>query len=393
MAYGTWCSAARPEMFNLDVRSVILVSGALSLLMATVLYFLRRSFPSSIRGLGEWAAAPAIIFVATLLFGARGAIHDLFSVVLANLLLLGGSMLMYFGSQRFFNLAPSIRPWSALILLALLPLTWFALVQPHYGVRVAMVGGLMSLIALVHARLILRHGTRTFSSYFTGGALLLLVFSQGMRCLSAFDLAAGDRIFDNNLPTQTAYVALNAFAILMTTIGMVLMATDKLRAEIEYLASHDTLTGALSRRVLIDACEQELERCRRKGHRMSLLMLDLDNFKAINDAHGHLVGDRALVDFTIRAKAALRRPDRFGRYGGEEFVALLPETSLEEALVVAERIRAAVENSTAEQAYTVSVGVAGNHADDTTVDAVLSRADTALYAAKAAGRNCVRPAA
>ena len=379
-------------MFNLDVRSVILVSGVLSLLMAMVLYFLRRSFPPSIRGLSEWAAGPAVIFVATLLFGARGAIPDAFSVVLANLLLLSGAALLYFGSQRFYNLTPSIRPWSALILLAMLPIAWFALVDPHYGVRVAIFGGLMSLLALVHARLILRRGAHTFSSYFTGGALLLLALSQALRCLSALDLSAGDRILDNNLPTQTVYVTLNAFTILMTTIGMVLMATDKLRAEIEFLASHDALTGALSRRVLIDACEQELERCRRKAHRMALLMIDLDNFKSINDARGHLVGDRVLVDFTIRAKAALRRPDRFGRFGGEEFVALLPETSLGEALVVAERIRAAAENSTAEHGYTVSVGVAGNHADDSAVDAVLNRADTALYAAKAAGRNCVRAA-
>lgn len=379
-------------MFNLDVRSVILVAGVLSLLMAMVLFFLRRSFPPSIRGLGEWAAAPAIIFVATLLFGARGAIPDLFSVIVANMLLLGGAVLMYFGSQRFFNLAPSLRLWSGLLVLALLALSWFALVEPHYGVRVAIVGGLMSLLALAHARLILHHGPRVFSSYFAGGAQLLLALSQAMRGLSAFGLAAGDRIFDNSLPTQTAYVALNAFTILMTTIGMVLMATDRLRAEIEYLASHDTLTGALSRRVLIDACEQELERCRRKGRSMSLLMIDLDNFKAINDAHGHLVGDRVLVDFTGRAKAALRRPDRFGRFGGEEFVALLPETSLDAALVVAERIRADVANSTAAQGYTVSIGVAGSHADDTTVDAILSRADTAMYAAKAAGRNCVRPA-
>ncbi|MDA8256174.1 MAG: hypothetical protein M0Z99_11160 [Betaproteobacteria bacterium] len=103
-------------MFNLDVRSVIPVSGVLSLLMATVLYFLRRSFPPGIRGLGEWAAGPAVIFVATVLFGARGAIPDVFSVVLANLLLLGGAAMLYFGSQRFYNLTPSFRPWSALVL-------------------------------------------------------------------------------------------------------------------------------------------------------------------------------------------------------------------------------------------------------------------------------------
>ena len=376
-------------MFNLDVRSVILVAGALSLLMAMVLFFLRRSFPPSIRGLGEWAAGPAVIFIATLLFGARGMIPDLFSVVLANLLLLGGAAMLYFGSQRFFGLSPSVRPWSLLILAALLVLAWFALVQPHYGVRVAIVGAVMSLLSLVHAQLILQRGTRGIGSYVTGGALLLLALSQAMRCISALELSAGDRILDNTLPAQTAYVTLNAFAILMTTIGMVLMATDKLRAEIEFLASHDSLTGALSRRVLIDACEQELERSRRKHHRFSLLILDLDHFKAINDAHGHLVGDSVLVDFVVRAKAMLRRPDRFGRYGGEEFVALLPETSLDEARIVAERIRTEVESSLARPGYTVSIGVASSGPDDTTVDAVLSRADAALYRAKAAGRNCV----
>lgn len=377
-------------MFNLDVRSVILVAGALSLLMSMVLFFLRRSFPPSIRGLGEWAAGPAIIFVATLLFGARGVIPDLFSVVLANLLLLGGTVLLYFGSQRFFGLPPSIRLWSALILPAMLALAWFALVQPHYGVRVAIVGAMMSLLSLVHALLILRHGARAFASYFTGSALLLLTLSQAMRCVSALELSAGDRILDNTLPAQTAYVTLNAFAILMTTIGMVLMATAKLRSEIEFLASHDSLTGALNRRVLIDACEQELERSRRKHHVFSLLMLDLDQFKAINDTHGHLVGDRVLVDFVNRARAMLRRPDRFGRYGGEEFVALLPETSRDEALIVAERIRAEVEHSPAQPACTVSIGVACSGTDDATVDAVLNRADAALYRAKAAGRNCVR---
>ena len=380
-------------MFHLDVRSVILVAGVLSLLMAMVLFFLRRSFPPGIRGLGEWSAAPAVIFVATLLFGARGAIPDLLSVVLANLLLLGGTVLLYFGSQRFFGMRPSILPWSALILVALLPFAWFALVQPHYGVRVAIVGGLMSLLALIHARLVLVHGQRAFASYVTGGALLLLALSQAMRFLSAFYLAADDRIFDNTLPSQTAYVAVNAFAILLTTIGMVLMATDKLRAELEHLASHDPLTGALSRRALIDACEQELERCRRKQRLFSLLMLDLDHFKSINDAHGHLAGDRVLVDFVIRAQSMLRRPDRFGRFGGEEFVALLPETTSDEALIVAERIRAEVAGAMAQPVYTVSIGVASSHADDVTVDTVLGRADDALYQAKAAGRNCVRVAA
>ena len=380
-------------MFNLDVRSVILIAGIMSLLMAVVLFFLRRNYPPSIKGLSEWAAAPAIIFLATLLFGARGAIPDFLSIVIANLLLFGGASLLYFGSQRFLGVEPSIKLWSGLILLTLIPLAWFALAEPHHGVRVALITTFMTALSFTHARLILIRGTRSFSSHFTAIALLTLALTQSLRFVSALSLPAADGIFDSTSPSQTTYVSVYAFAALTATIGMVLMATDKLRAEFEHLAGHDSLTGALSRRVLIDACERELERCRRKGHSMSLLMIDLDNFKAINDAHGHLVGDRVLVDFTGRANAALRRPDRFGRFGGEEFVALLPETTLDQALVVAERMRAEVANSTAAQRYTVSIGAACSHADDATVDAILSRADAAMYAAKTAGRNRVRRAA
>ncbi len=112
------------------------------------------------------------------------------------------------------------------------------------------------------------------------------------------------------------------------------------------MAGHDSLTGALTRRALIEACDLELERSRRNHQSMSLLMIDLDHFKAINDTHGHPVGDRVLVDFVARVKSLLRLPDRLGRFGGEEFVALLPETSLDEARVVAERLRATIESNT-----------------------------------------------
>jgi len=381
-------------MFNLDVRSVILVAGALSLLMAMVLFFLRRSFPPSIRGLGEWAAGPAVIFVATLLFGARGVIPDLFSVLLANLLLLGGAAMLYFGSQRFFGLPPSIRLWGVLILLALLVLAWFALVRPHYGVRVAIVGAMMTLLSLLHARLILQRGTRDIGSYVAGGALLLLALSQAMRCVSAFDLAAGDRILDNTLPMQTAFVTINAFTILMTTIGMVLMATDKLRSELEHLATHDSLTGILNRRAMIEACTLELARCRRNHHVMALLVIDLDHFKAINDTHGHQMGDRVLIDFVARVAPLLRQPDRLGRFGGEEFVVLLPETSLDEARIVAERIRSRIAAEAAGLPNcTASIGVTISRVDDADLDDIIARADTALYQAKNGGRNRVEAVA
>ena len=211
-----------------------------------------------------------------------------------------------------------------------------------------------------------------------------------MRFRSAFDLSANDGIFDNFQPGQTAFVAVYAFAILTTTIGMVLMATDRLHRELEHLATHDSLTGALNRRALIEACEQELARCRRNHGVMTLLMIDLDHFKAVNDTHGHPVGDRVLVDFVARVKSLLRQPDRLGRFGGEEFVALLPETSLVEARIAAERLRATIESRVEGlPPCTVSIGITVSRPDDDGLDEIITRADAALYQAKHAGRNRV----
>jgi diguanylate cyclase (GGDEF)-like protein len=121
---------------------------------------------------------------------------------------------------------------------------------------------------------------------------------------------------------------------------------------------------------------------------MVVLMLDIDHFKTINDTHGHQMGDRVLVDFVNRITPLLRRPDQLGRFGGEEFVVLLPETTQEEALVVAERIRIRVGLPMNDlPAISVSIGMTSNRPDEADLDALLARADKALYKAKETGRN------
>lgn len=380
-------------MFALDVRTVIFIASIMSLMMAVALYFMKRNYPPSIKGLAEWALAPAVVFVAAVLYSARGLIPDSLSMVLANLLLFSGTVLLYFGSQRFFGVQPSIRLWGGLLLAALLPLTWFALIEPHHGARVGIIAGFTALLSFVHARLILRSGPRVFSTYFAGLALLAQAIAQALRFTESFQLPAADAIFDNASPGQQTYVSIYAFTSLTATIGMVLMATDRLRRELEHLATHDSLTGALNRRALIEACALELARCRRNYRVMALLAMDLDHFKSINDTHGHQTGDRVLVDFAGRVGHVLRQPDRFGRFGGEEFVVLLPETSLAEARVVAERIRVEVESGgKGLPACTVSIGVAVSGPDDLEVDAIVARADAAMYRAKDAGRNRVEVA-
>ena len=169
--------------------------------------------------------------------------------------------------------------------------------------------------------------------------------------------------------------------------------SDKVRYQ--WLATVDPLTGCHNRRSLMDKLEQELDRARRYGLAISVLMIDLDRFKTVNDTYGHLVGDRVLQQLGDLLRRQVRTVDVVARYGGEEFVVVLPETDEEGAVVFAERLRVAVsENDFSDAAEklnaTVSIGVAGTPGDNIgSGEELIGSADKALYVAKANGRNQV----
>jgi diguanylate cyclase (GGDEF)-like protein len=164
--------------------------------------------------------------------------------------------------------------------------------------------------------------------------------------------------------------------------------------ELQRLAQEDALTGLANRRYFRQEAERSIERAERYHKPISLIMLDIDHFKQINDVYGHRAGDLVLVTTVGRINNGLRRSDFAGRWGGEEFVVLLPHTGADEATMVAERLRASVtsapmnigESGTA--MITVSAGVVERLAGET-LDTLIARADKALYQAKNNGRNQV----
>jgi two-component system cell cycle response regulator len=170
------------------------------------------------------------------------------------------------------------------------------------------------------------------------------------------------------------------------------------KARLEMLAITDPLTLTLNRRALVERLDEEMERARRYGLILTLLMVDLDHFKRVNDTYGHLVGDDVLREVSMIIQREVRTVDIVARYGGEEFVVVLPETAEEGAVAFAERVRQRIaehrvagEEGEEALSLTVSIGVATFPSSSIeTVDDLISHADDALYRAKAEGRNKVR---
>jgi len=161
------------------------------------------------------------------------------------------------------------------------------------------------------------------------------------------------------------------------------------------MATIDFLTGIFNRQHFINQAEEELLHCTNNRRSCAIILLDVDLFKTVNDTYGHQVGDQVLKHIVDVCRSSIRRVDIMGRYGGEEFVILLPESPLEGALLVAERVRLAVAQSAFAVAQenilvTVSLGVAISNPDEfMTLDQLLEQADQALYLSKNGGRNRV----
>lgn len=375
-------------MSFIDPRTVILLVGVMGGLMSLVMFFLRRNYPASIKGLGEWTLAIFLLFMAGVLASLRDKVPDLLAIALPNLLITSGTYLSIVGSQRFFGQPSQVVRHVVLIVLINLVFLWFTLVDPSYRSRTLILTLVLSYFFALHARLMLQQNHATFSSRFVGVLLCIAMLNELLCFYTTASLPNANDLFDHSV-SNLVYITSYPFLMLLLSIGLVLLATERVHAELEHRATHDSLTNALTRRCLNEACQHEMERCVRHGRSMALLMIDLDHFKSVNDNFGHQTGDRVLINMIGKINALLRGPDQLGRFGGEEFVALLPDTAPEEAALVAERIRAACDLADPPPSCTVSIGLSTNQKDNDTMDAMIARADAAMYRAKALGRNRV----
>jgi diguanylate cyclase (GGDEF)-like protein len=184
----------------------------------------------------------------------------------------------------------------------------------------------------------------------------------------------------------------SAVAMVAIVVLGILMIGERSERRLRDLAMNDQLTGILNRRGFFESSAARLTKLSGKSFEIAIALFDIDLFKAINDKHGHPAGDKVIAEFARRAARTIRQGDVLGRIGGEEFALLLPDTSVNEARLVVERVRAAfgdapIIHDSIEITATASAGISIGQAQGIVLDKLMSAADSALYAAKKAGRN------
>jgi diguanylate cyclase (GGDEF)-like protein len=242
-------------------------------------------------------------------------------------------------------------------------------------------------------------GKATAGSVMAAGACAILLVINAARTVLAVFTIGGELSSVLLNPLQAALIFLLAvFGALICQFGFLLMTMDRLHTETAQLAGVDELTGAASRRRFSEAHMRECVRSSRSGRVFTILLIDIDRFKRINDVHGHVAGDAFLKLFARTVLSHLRSQDLFARLGGDEFCVLMPETNGAQGVMIANRLVQAVREQTLRRdgaivATTISVGVAEwSSAVGRDPHALMELADRALYCAKEAGRNGVSTA-
>lgn len=362
-----------------------LMCGVMSIAMFSVY----RSFHKDVRGLGHWSLGLLFLVAGMALFALRGRAPDWLTMLGANAALLWGIGLPMIGTELFFGRRPSWRLYHAVWMVGVAGLAWLLLVAPDFSRRVAWFSALVLVFYAAQLALVVRHGERHFSSYFFAALMLIQIAVVCTRGVAALLYGADSVDLLKGSPVAALYVATGNVMSLLLNVAFMAVATRRLQTILERRSTLDPLTLVLNRRGFADVYAKEKAQLWRAARPLALMSIDLDHFKSINDRFGHGTGDAVLRHVACQIGEALRESDSVARFGGEEFVVLLPDTRQALALGVAARIRASLCEGRDPQLppYTVSIGVACQATPAETLDALLARADAALYRAKANGRD------
>lgn len=380
----------------LDAKTIFVLTALFSALITVVFFSIHRGVYALVNGVLSFAWAYGLYTLFALLLLMRQLVHPLFSVVLADTALSLSLLLIVDGVSRIkgYPLYPKLYRWY--LSACLLFFTGFTFVLPSLTGRVVWASLCVIVLFSWVLWLLWREPIRQWRLGEWILSMSMLISVSTALVISISQLQGSEQL--SILAYQGAqahYLTINLLATVFVAFGLIVITQDHLRRDLERLASYDALTGVLTRRVILSLLDKSIAKVSRSGRSLALLMIDLDHFKRINDTYGHRVGDQVLTEILAAIEGALRKDTYIGRYGGEEFLVVMPDTNIEQLLEVSERIRRVTTETPVvcqEQIINCTISIGAMIIDVTNADSVrdpVTRVDKALYQAKVQGRNQV----
>lgn len=383
----------------LDAKTIFVLTGMFTGLITVVFFSIHRGVYAVVNGVLSFAWAYGFFTLFALLLLMRGLLHPLITVVLADTALCLAMLMIADGISRLKNLPIQQGIYRWYLSFCLVAFFYFTFLSPSFSARVMVT--IICTVAIFSWALVMlwRQPIKSWQlgEWVLSVALLVSVVAALLRALTTLmetDAVAALSILSYQ-GLQAHFLSINLLAVIFIAFGLIVMSQDSLRRDLERLASYDALTGVLTRRVILDLLDKSMAKVSRTGRPVAVMMIDLDHFKRVNDSYGHRVGDSVLTQVIAAVERVLRKDTYIGRYGGEEFLIVMPDTTHEQLLEVSERIRQAAASTIIrhEQSNihcTISIGAL--IIDTANVDSLtdpVTLADRALYQAKQQGRNKV----
>jgi len=377
------------NLVNLDIRTMIFILSIDTILQVLILVFLCL-LVNQYRGIKTYTIGK--IFTLISYFVSLSKNNHLSSIlVLAGMFLLIGTSISCVGISQFTARKIKLNYLYTINLLFIVFQSYFLAFNDIFVFRTVTQTVLQIVVFSISAYCLLTTNHKGFisSSRFMGFTMIGLIMSLVVRIILLARNPPEELFVHNEINALTLLVTL-VFTFLLTA-GFVMMVCQRLYSDLKVAANTDVLTRLLNRRAMMDQLEIAMSQFYRSDRSFAIILIDIDFFKRVNDVYGHDGGDIVLVHLAQILQTKMRKIDSASRWGGEEFLILLPETTLDQAQEIAERLRYYVETNPAQSniQITISLGIAVIRQHGNSLESLITAADHALYSAKRNGRNQV----
>lgn len=382
------------DLFNLDMQTILIVLVLGHFLTGVLIasYTVRHNKDKSVN---LFLLSKLLQLVAWIILAFKNTVPGILLICVGNSMVFFGAsyeLVAFLILTDLYSVAVK-RSYRILVILSIFAFNIVTATGAGEGIRIVAASLVTVSIMTLPVYKILRNKNSSALQKIIVGFYVITMVSLVCRAYTAFAFVRNMTLWSTNI-TNTWMFLLLYLVMIVGSMGFVLLAKEKQDLEIVRAATFDELTGIFNRRTFLLHAKELIALLARKEESVSYLLMDIDDFKKINDIYGHYAGDLVLQDFAAAIKAHLREYDLFGRFGGEEFAVLLPGADEKTAAEVGERLRKAVESSSVffgdEIRYTISIGTVTTVASgETNIDQLYRMSDKALYRAKGQGKNCV----